>query len=51
MPHKSFVVNLAKIKSLRGYEIELMDGSIVPLSQKKSAAFRKEFGRYLAKQL
>lgn len=51
MPHKSFVVNLAKIKSLRGYEIELMDGSIVPLSQKKSAAFRKEFGRYLAEQL
>ncbi|MDY3920090.1 MAG: LytTR family DNA-binding domain-containing protein [Candidatus Limivivens sp.] len=51
MPHKSFVVNLAQIRSLKGYDILLMDGSLVPLSQKKSAAFREALSAYLAKQI
>ncbi|MDO5424660.1 MAG: LytTR family DNA-binding domain-containing protein [Eubacteriales bacterium] len=51
MPHKSFIVNLAQVKSLKGYDILLMDGSLIPLSQKKSAAFREALGAYLAKQL
>ncbi len=51
MPHKSFVVNLYQVKSIRGYEIILLDGSTVPLSQKKSREFREKLGAYLAKQV
>lgn len=48
MPHKSFVVNLDQARGIRGYDITLMDGSIVPLSQKKGKSFREELGLFLA---
>lgn len=48
MPHKSFSVNLYYVKSIKGYEIQMMDGSMVPLSQKKSAEFRKCLNKYLS---
>lgn len=48
MPHKSFVVNLYAVQRIYGYEITLTDGTIVPLSQKKSAQFRKALNEYLA---
>ena len=48
MPHKSFVVNLDQVRGIRGYDITLMDGSIVPLSQKKGKSFREELGLFLA---
>ena len=51
VPHKSFVVNLYQIRSLKGYDIVLADGSVLPLSQKKSAVFREKLSAYLAKQL
>lgn len=51
VPHKSFVVNLYQIRSLKGYDIVLADGSVLPLSQKKSAVFREKLSEYLAKQL
>lgn len=48
MPHKSFVVNLGAVVSVRGYDLHMSDGSCLPLSQKKSVAFRKELNEYLA---
>lgn len=51
MPHKSFIVNLFHIKNLQGYDLCLTNGELLPLSQKKSAEFRKELTAYLAKQL
>lgn len=48
MPHKSFVVNLYAVQSIHGYDITLSDGSVVPLSQKKAAQFRKALNQYLA---
>ena len=48
VPHKSFVVNLYAVQGIRGYEITLTDGSFVPLSQKKSAQFRRALNEYLA---
>lgn len=51
MPHKSFVVNLYQIRNLKGYDIFLTDGTAVPLSQKKSADFRRKLAAYLAAQL
>ncbi|OPJ60950.1 LytR/AlgR family response regulator transcription factor [Clostridium oryzae] len=47
MPHKSFTVNLFHVKAIKGYNIFMMDGSVVPLSQKKSAEFREKFNIYL----
>jgi len=47
VPHKSFTVNLFHVKSIKGYDIFMMDGSVVPLSQKKSCEFREELNKYL----
>lgn len=49
MPHKSFVVNLYAVQQIKGYDIYLTNGSIVPLSQKKSVVFRQALNRYLAR--
>lgn len=51
MPHKSFIVNLYHIKNLKGYDIFMTDGSTIPLSQKKSADFRKQLAAYLASRI
>lgn len=48
MSHKSFVVNLHAVQRIHGYEITLTDGRAVPLSQKKSAGFRRALNEYLA---
>ncbi len=48
MPHKSFVVNLYAVQRIHRYEITLTDGRIIPLSQKKSAGFRRALNEYLA---
>lgn len=47
MPHKSFTVNLFYIRNIKGYDIFMTDGSIIPLSQKKSAEFREQFNIFL----
>lgn len=46
-PHKSFIVNMRHIKSIKGYSIVMSDDSIVPLSQKKSRDFRIGYKVYL----
>lgn len=48
VPHKSFTVNLHAVQRIHGYEITLTDGRKIPLSQKKSARFRRELNEYLA---
>lgn len=50
MPHKSFVLNLYSVQSIKGYDILLTNGKMVPLSQKKSVEFRKSLNAYLAKE-
>ena len=50
MPHKSFVVNLYAVQRIHGYEITLTDGRTVPLSQKKSALFRRALNEYLSRE-
>ena len=51
MPHKSFVVNLYNVKSVKGYDVYMMDESIVPLSQKKSGEFRSALNVYLSNHI
>ena len=50
-PHKSFIVNLYHVKAIRGYDIVMMNGDLVPLSQKRSAEFRGLLGKYQADRL
>lgn len=50
-PHKSFVVNLYHVKAIRGYDIFMMNGDVVPLSQKRSTEFRGLLGKYQAERL
>ena len=51
MPHKSFVVNLYNVKSIKGYDVYMMDESIIPLSQKKSTEFRSALNIYLSNHI
>lgn len=51
MPHKSFSVNLYHVKAIRGYDIYMMDGSVLPLSQKKSVQFRERLSQFLTEQI
>ena len=46
-PHKSFCVNLFHVKAIKGYDIQMTNSDVVPLSQKKSAAFREQLNVYL----
>ena len=50
-PHKSFVVNLHHVKAIRGYELIMMNGDQIPLSQKRSVEFRAALGKYQADSL
>lgn len=49
-PHKSFVVNLDKVKNIKGYDIYLMNNEILPLSQKQAVIFKKSLSRFLVKK-
>ncbi|MEG0843507.1 MAG: LytTR family DNA-binding domain-containing protein [Romboutsia sp.] len=51
MSHKSFSLNLYNVKTIKGYDIYMMDGSIVPLSQKKSSQFRDSLNIYLSNHI
>lgn len=51
MPHKSFSINLYNVKSVKGYDIHMMDGSIIPLSQKKSTQFRQSLNIYFSNKI
>lgn len=44
--HKSYLINLAMVRHVRGQEVILEDGSKVPLSRKYKETFREEYKRY-----
>lgn len=49
MPHKGFLVNLYYISQIKLYDIIMSNDVIIPLSQKRSVAFRQCFTDYLTK--
>jgi len=49
-PHKSFIVNLKHIATVKNYIITMNDESQIPLSQKKSSMFRKTYKAFLTQQ-
>ena len=46
-PHKSFIINMKHIASIKNYMITMNDKSLIPLSQKRSKEFRKAYKAYL----
>ncbi|GHU76509.1 hypothetical protein FACS189461_4140 [Spirochaetia bacterium] len=46
-PHKSFIVNMRHIADIKGSTVMINDGSLVPLSKKKSHQFRLRYKAYL----
>lgn len=50
-PHKSFSVNLYYVKSIKGYDIYMLNGDMIPLSQKRSSRFRNVLGNFQAEYI
>lgn len=49
--HKSFVVNLYQVDSVKGYGIYMKNGKMIPLSQLHSKHFRKKMHEYLSTRI
>jgi len=47
MLHKSFIVNLEHVISVKGYEVIMANNNRVPLAQKKSVEFKRALNTYL----
>ena len=45
--HQSVLVNLRHIKNIKGYEVLLNNNDKLPVSQKKSADFRKKLNKFI----
>lgn len=50
VPHKSFVVNLYQVDYIKGYNVCMVDGCIIPLSQNYSKNFRRKVEVFLKRQ-
>lgn len=46
-PHKSFIVNMLHIKSIKGFDIYMENGDIIPLAQKRAVEFKSIFNDFL----
>lgn len=47
--HQSYLINLKYVKKLKGYDLFLKNGEIIPVSQKKSAEFREKMNKFIQK--
>lgn len=45
--HQCFLVNLRQVKRIKGYEVCLNNNEIIPVSQKRSASFRKKLNQFI----
>lgn len=48
--HASFIVALSSIKSIKGYDLILNDGSLLPISKKNIKGTREKFAKYIARE-
>lgn len=49
--HQSFLINLAQVKRVKGYEIYMQNGDVIPLAQKKSVEFRAKLNEYMQRNM
>lgn len=45
--HQSYLVNLKYVKKIKGYDLYLKNGEMIPVSQKKSFEFREKLNRLI----
>ena len=48
VPYASFVVNLFWVECIKGKDIVMKNGDLIPLSQKKAHTFKKAFKAFLS---
>lgn len=46
-PHKSFIINMLHIKSIKGFDIYLENEIVIPLAQKRAVDFKERFNDFL----
>lgn len=46
-PHKSFIVNMLYVKQIKGFDIFMENGDVIPLAQKRAVVFKRSFNDYL----
>lgn len=49
--HQSYLINLKYVKKIKGYDLFLKNGEIIPISQKKSATFREKINLFIQKSI
>lgn len=49
--HRSYLVNLTKIKNIKGNKIFLTSKTNIPLAQKRAKAFKKKYADYLSQYI
>lgn len=49
-PHKSFLVNLRHLKYIKGFDIYMSSGAIIPLAQKRTVEFKATYNKYIEKR-
>lgn len=49
--HQCYLINLKYIKKIKGYELYLKNGEIIPVSQKKSFEFREKLNKFIQKNI
>lgn len=49
--HQSYLVNLSQVKRVKGYDVYLKNGEVLPLAQKKSVEFRSKLNEYLQRNI
>ncbi|MNW43747.1 acetoacetate metabolism regulatory protein AtoC [compost metagenome] len=47
MPHKSYIVNYLNICNIKGYEIKMENGDVLPMAQRKAVTFKHSFYNFL----
>lgn len=47
VPHKSIIVNLRHIKSIKGFDIFISNGDVLPVAQKRATSFREAHNKFL----
>lgn len=45
---QKFLCESVSVKNIKGYDVFMMNGDVIPLSQKKSVEFRKKLHEFLA---
>lgn len=46
-PHKSFIINMLHIKYIKGFDIFMENGAVIPLAQKRAVEFKIKFNNFL----